>query len=72
MYRFMKQYWVKCMSSLTFKVGDVVIPCYTPECKEADCIFCQSQRTNLCPKIRLMSMQVTYTGMYPGPPRARV
>jgi len=34
------------------KVGDVVIPCYTPECKEQDCIFCQSDKTNLCPKIR--------------------
>ena len=33
-------------------VGDVVIPCYTPECKEHDCIFCQSPKTNLCPKIR--------------------
>ena len=25
------------------KVGDVVIPCYTPQCKERDCVFCQSQ-----------------------------
>lgn len=33
-------------------VGDHVIPCYTPECKESDCIFCQSPKTNLCPKIR--------------------
>jgi len=33
-------------------VGDHVIPCYTPECREADCIFCQSNKTNLCPKIR--------------------
>ena len=32
--------------------GDVVIPCYTPECKEQECIFCQSDKTNLCPKIR--------------------
>jgi len=32
--------------------GDVVIPCYTPECKRHDCIFCQSQKTNLCPAIR--------------------
>jgi Zn-dependent alcohol dehydrogenase len=22
------------------QIGDVVIPCYTPECKEYDCIFC--------------------------------
>lgn len=34
------------------QVGDIVIPCYTPECKEFDCIFCQSTKTNLCPKIR--------------------
>lgn len=33
-------------------VGDVVIPCYTPECQKHDCIFCQSQKTNLCPAIR--------------------
>jgi len=32
--------------------GDVVIPCYTPECKKYDCIFCQSEKTNLCPAIR--------------------
>ena len=34
------------------KVGDTVIPCYTPECKKQDCIFCQSPKTNLCPLIR--------------------
>ena len=34
------------------KVGDTVIPCYTPQCGEYDCIFCQSSKTNLCPKIR--------------------
>jgi len=32
--------------------GDVVIPCYTPECKKHDCIFCKSHKTNLCPAIR--------------------
>jgi len=32
--------------------GDVVIPCYTPECKKYDCIFCRSHKTNLCPAIR--------------------
>jgi S-(hydroxymethyl)glutathione dehydrogenase/alcohol dehydrogenase len=32
------------------KVGDKVIPCYTPECR--DCIFCSSKKTNLCPTIR--------------------
>jgi len=34
------------------KQGDVVIPCYTPECKSHECIFCQSPKTNLCPTIR--------------------
>jgi len=34
------------------QVGDHVIPCYTPQCCEAQCIFCQSSKTNLCPKIR--------------------
>jgi len=34
------------------KPGDVVIPCYTPECKKHDCIFCASSKTNLCPAIR--------------------
>lgn len=33
-------------------VGDHVIPCYTPQCCEAQCVFCQSPKTNLCPKIR--------------------
>jgi len=32
------------------KVGDHVIPLYTPECKQ--CKFCLSTKTNLCPKIR--------------------
>ena len=32
--------------------GDHVVPCYTPQCCEATCIFCQSPKTNLCPKIR--------------------
>ena len=32
--------------------GDMVIPCYTPECREYDCVFCQNPNTNLCPKIR--------------------
>jgi S-(hydroxymethyl)glutathione dehydrogenase / alcohol dehydrogenase len=33
-------------------VGDHIIPCYTPQCSETACIFCQSPKTNLCPKIR--------------------
>ena len=33
-------------------VGDKVIPCYTPQCCEPSCIFCQSSKTNLCPAIR--------------------
>ncbi|CAB4060723.1 frmA [Lepeophtheirus salmonis] len=36
----------------SLQVGDVVIPCYTPECRSFDCIFCASPKTNLCPKIR--------------------
>jgi len=36
----------------SLQVGDIVIPCYTPECKKHDCIFCQSPKTNLCPSIR--------------------
>jgi Zn-dependent alcohol dehydrogenase len=24
------------------KEGDIVIPCYTPQCLETDCVFCQS------------------------------
>ena len=35
-----------------YKVGDLVVPCYTPECREWDCIYCQSSKTNLCPKVR--------------------
>jgi S-(hydroxymethyl)glutathione dehydrogenase/alcohol dehydrogenase len=34
----------------SLKVGDHVIPLYTPECGE--CKFCQSGKTNLCQKIR--------------------
>eukprot|EP00913_Durusdinium_trenchii_P012009 g11282.t1 len=37
------------------KPGDHVIPCYTPQCGEPECIFCfppRGKRTNLCPKIR--------------------
>jgi S-(hydroxymethyl)glutathione dehydrogenase/alcohol dehydrogenase len=34
------------------KVGDHVIPCYTPQCALPSCIFCQSPKTNLCPQIR--------------------
>ena len=34
------------------KIGDKVVPCYTPECMEPNCIFCASKKTNLCPKIR--------------------
>jgi S-(hydroxymethyl)glutathione dehydrogenase/alcohol dehydrogenase len=34
------------------KPGDHVIPCYTPQCAQPSCIFCQSPKTNLCPEIR--------------------
>lgn len=33
-----------------FAPGDLVIPCYIPECKT--CKFCLSRKTNLCQKIR--------------------
>ena len=32
--------------------GDHVVPCYTPQCNQPDCIFCRSPKTNLCPRIR--------------------
>jgi S-(hydroxymethyl)glutathione dehydrogenase / alcohol dehydrogenase len=34
----------------TLKVGDHVIPLYTPECRQ--CKFCLSRKTNLCQAIR--------------------
>ncbi|KAH8049890.1 S-formylglutathione hydrolase [Aureococcus anophagefferens] len=34
------------------RVGDHVVPGYTPQCSETSCIFCMSPKTNLCPKIR--------------------
>ncbi len=37
------------------KVGDHVIPLYTPECGE--CSFCKSGKTNLCQKIRMTQGQ---------------
>lgn len=37
------------------KVGDHVIPLYTPECGE--CEYCRSGRTNLCQKIRVTQGQ---------------
>ena len=39
----------------TLKVGDHVIPLYTPECGE--CKFCRSGKTNLCQKIRVTQGQ---------------
>ena len=36
----------------SLEVGDHVVPCYTPQCNEPDCIFCRSPKTNLCPRIR--------------------
>lgn len=26
----------------TVKAGDIIIPCYVPQCDESDCIYCQS------------------------------
>ena len=39
----------------SLKVGDHVIPLYTPECGE--CKFCRSGKTNLCQKIRITQGQ---------------
>ena len=39
-------------SVTSVSIGDVVIPCYTPECKKYDCILCASPKTNLWPTIR--------------------
>jgi S-(hydroxymethyl)glutathione dehydrogenase/alcohol dehydrogenase len=39
----------------SLKVGDHVIPLYTPECGE--CKFCRSGKTNLCQKIRVTQGQ---------------
>ena len=33
-------------------MGDIVIPCYTPQCMKKSCIYCENQKTNLCPAIR--------------------
>ena len=51
-YRCLLSYLCQRQIHIFSKMGDVVIPCYTPECKDADCIFCASPKTNLCPKIR--------------------
>jgi S-(hydroxymethyl)glutathione dehydrogenase / alcohol dehydrogenase len=39
-------------SVTTVAPGDFVIPCYTPQCAQTECIFCMSPKTNLCPTIR--------------------
>jgi len=36
----------------SLKVGDHVVPGYTPQCASPSCIFCMSPKTNLCPSIR--------------------
>lgn len=36
-------------------VGDHVVPCYTPQCRE--CSFCRNPKTNLCQKIRVTQGQ---------------
>jgi Zn-dependent alcohol dehydrogenase len=48
----------------TVKVGDIVIPCYTPECKEYACIYCRSEDTNLCPKIRAFQGNILRKNCY--------
>jgi len=32
--------------------GDWIVPCYTPQCEKRDCMYCNSDKTNLCPSIR--------------------
>jgi S-(hydroxymethyl)glutathione dehydrogenase/alcohol dehydrogenase len=39
----------------SLKVGDHVIPLYTPECRE--CEYCLSRKTNLCQKVRVTQGQ---------------
>lgn len=37
------------------KPGDMIVACYTPQCNNAGgfyCMFCESEETNLCPRIR--------------------
>jgi len=36
----------------SLKVGDHIVPGYTPQCSSPQCIFCMSPKTNLCPTIR--------------------
>jgi S-(hydroxymethyl)glutathione dehydrogenase/alcohol dehydrogenase len=36
----------------SLKVGDHIVPGYTPQCASPQCIFCMSPKTNLCPTIR--------------------
>eukprot|EP00613_Pedinella_sp_CCMP2098_P053104 CAMPEP_0171897532 /NCGR_PEP_ID=MMETSP0992-20121227/48191_1 /TAXON_ID=483369 /ORGANISM="non described non described, Strain CCMP2098" /LENGTH=699 /DNA_ID=CAMNT_0012525677 /DNA_START=13 /DNA_END=2112 /DNA_ORIENTATION=- len=36
----------------SLKVGDHVVPGYTPQCASSQCVFCMSPKTNLCPAIR--------------------
>ena len=51
----------------SLKPGDHIVPCYTPQCNEPDCIFCRSPKTNLCPRIRGTQGQ----GMMPDGTRQR-
>lgn len=46
------------------KPGDHVVPCYTPECREADCKFCSApaSKTNLCPRIRSTQVRQRMNG----------
>lgn len=36
----------------SLQVGDHIVPGYTPQCAQPECVFCMSPKTNLCPKIR--------------------
>ena len=32
------------------KIGDIVIPCKTPQCNLPHCYACSNSKTNLCPE----------------------
>jgi len=33
------------------QIGDIIIPCYTPQCKKKSCTFCEHPDSNLCPAL---------------------
>ena len=41
--------------------GDVVIPCYTPQCKSHDCIFCQRSFNHVLYLEKLVRAKITHS-----------